>query len=61
MSVTVAGEAAAAMLQPKTVRGWEKYIQATEERIDHEIDGGTAFLVLGFKAPEEQARIRNLG
>ena len=50
--------ASAATLQPRTVQAWETYIQSTERRIDDEIGGETAFLILDFKPQEDRAKIR---
>jgi hypothetical protein len=58
--VTSATDAPAATLETKTLRGWETYVQSTEKRIDKEIAGGPAFLMLDFKPPDESARIRKL-
>jgi hypothetical protein len=57
--ICVAGmDASAATLQPKTVLAWEKYVQATEQRISRELAGGSPFLVLDLKPKEERERIR---
>jgi hypothetical protein len=58
--VTTAETASAATLHPKTIRGWETYVQATETRIDSEINRGTSFLSLDSKPPEDRARIQKV-
>jgi hypothetical protein len=58
--MTSAHSAAAATLRPQTIRGWEKYIDAAEKRINREVNQGPGFLVLDFKPAEEKARIRKL-
>jgi hypothetical protein len=58
VGVTGASEASAATLTPKTVQAWETYAQLTEKRINSELAGSGAFLVLDFKKPEERQRMR---
>jgi len=60
VGLTGAPEMSAATLKAKTLRAWERYEQLTEKRINSEISGGGAFLVLDFKKPEERQRIRNV-
>jgi hypothetical protein len=49
--------AAAAMLQPTTVKAWDSYVAATEARITLELAAARAFLVSDFSP--DAARIRN--
>jgi hypothetical protein len=53
-------EASAATLKPKTLAGWETYVQSTEKRINGELGGNSNFLILDFKTPEEKERIRKV-
>lgn len=52
--------AAAATLQPQTVRAWEAYVAATEARIARELSGPRGFLVSDFtpEATGTRARVR---
>ena len=51
-------EGAVATLKPKTIQGWETYVQLTEKRINDELAAGRGFLLLDFKPQEERERIR---
>ena len=51
-------EGAVATLKPKTIQGWETYVQFTEKRINDELAVGRGFLLLDFKPQEERDRIR---
>lgn len=53
-------EASAATLRDKTLRGWETYVQSTENRIQHELLAGTDFLTLDFKPRKDRDRVRKL-
>ena len=59
VALAVAG-AAAAELKDETVAAWDRYIEATEQRIAEELADGDRFLVLDFGEDPDAARERLL-
>ncbi len=54
--VGIAAGGEAAELQPQTVAAWNRYVEATEQRIADELDDRDQFLVLDFRAGTADAR-----
>jgi len=50
-----AGQAAAAELQPETVRAWNDYIALREKQITVELDSTKGFLAMDFQNPRDAA------
>jgi len=48
----------AAELQQKTIEAWNRYVAATEKRVDRELGSPAGFLVLDFDAPDRGAAAR---
>src|SRR5206468_7396656 len=52
--------AAAAELQPPTLRAWETYVQLTEKRIGTELDSSSGFLSSDFMKASEASRLESV-
>lgn len=52
---------AAVTLKPETIAAWDRYVAATEARIERELTSDNGFLAQDFSAQPEEARMQVLG